>query len=208
MSDPPKKPKKPRKKKGNRGPEAVATSEIISIEPPSDDGTGEDLTPKRKLFVENLVFSCMMNQTKAYMQTYGTDNVHSANACASRLLSKASVREYRDKLISESLEHKKSELLFIFLNVTRAISTAEISDYIDEFGEVSLERIRTINPQAVKEISTTVTTTKDGEEIVNRKFKLEGKHRSLEHIAKYLRLGEEQEARPMKIVFGPDEAGL
>ncbi|TGK12861.1 terminase small subunit [Leptospira stimsonii] len=164
----------------------------------------------RKLFVENLVFVHQLNQTRAYMETYGTQNVNSANACASRLLGIASVREYRNKLLGEVLEVRKAELESIFVTVNREIALAEVADYIDESGEVSLDRMKSINPRAVKEISTTILYTKAGDEIVTRKFKLEGKQRSLEMIRRYLRLGETDEGKGREvsegvIVYIPDD---
>ncbi|WP_246838759.1 terminase small subunit [Leptospira stimsonii] len=199
--------KKPEEIPGNPGRETAIVPEIDSV---GDDGKGEDLTPMRKLFVENLVFVHQLNQTRAYMETYGTQNVNSANACASRLLGIASVREYRNKLLGEVLEVRKAELESIFVTVNREIALAEVADYIDESGEVSLDRMKSINPRAVKEISTTILYTKAGDEIVTRKFKLEGKQRSLEMIRRYLRLGETDEGKGREvsegvIVYIPDD---
>ncbi|MDO6383433.1 terminase small subunit [Leptospira santarosai] len=191
MSDPEKK-KTSRKRKAPSDPEKaqetiVANSTDLTTD--QDDGYGEELSPKRKLFVENLVFVHMLNATQAYMETYGTTNKNSANACAARLLGIASVRAYRDELMTQILESRRSELEYIFVNVHKEIATARLADYIDDEGEVSLDAIRNVNSRAVKELSTTITYTKAGDTVINRRFKLEGKQKSVDMIGKYLGAG-------------------
>ncbi|EMO43780.1 terminase small subunit [Leptospira santarosai] len=210
MSDPEKK-KTSRKRKassdlGKTQERIIANSTDLTMD--QDDGYGEELSPKRKLFVENLVFVHMLNGTRAYMDTYGTRNQNSANACAARLLGIASVRAYRDELMTQALESRRSELEYIFVNVNKEIVTAQISDYINEEGEVSLDLLKNQNPRAVKEVTTTILYTKAGDEVITRKFKLEGKQKSLEMLSRYLRLGEEDKNRAITIQFSVEESGL
>ncbi|WP_078124019.1 terminase small subunit [Leptospira alexanderi] len=166
------------------------------------------LTEKNKLFVENYVFHFRLNGRKAYLETYPDANEKSANAAASRLLAKASIREYRDKLIQDAISSKKNELQYLFVEINRELVSATLSDYIDDAGNVDIEKIKTLHPAAVKEITTRRTFTKSGDEIVDRTFRLADKTKSLEMLGKYTGMYKDKEGSDVHIHFGTEESGL
>ena len=130
-----------------------------------------------------------LHQTKAYERTYG--KVKSARINASRLLSKANISE-RVAELKEIRSERTVITQDMVLKELKILAQSDIQDYlevVDPYGggktiRVKLKTFEEMKGSATRAIkSMSEHITKDGIQI---KFKLHGKEKSLEILARHL----------------------
>lgn len=108
---------------------------------------GLKLTPRHRLFV--LEYLKDFDRSRAYRAVYGENKASSTWAAASRLLRNVKVQELVAKETDAVLSGTRDELRQYFERHVLEVLSARAGDYVDENGQIDLEKLRTVNPTAV-----------------------------------------------------------
>lgn len=127
------------------------------------------------------------NQTKAYQAIYPKAKPDSARFESSRMFAKHNILAYKNKLIKEMMDSRQEELKIRWEQEVTQIAFSRLADYIDENGEVNIEKLADENPGAVKEFKKDIQRGEYGTN-ESTSFKLHSKDKALELMAKYLSL--------------------
>jgi phage terminase small subunit len=160
------------------------------------------LNPKHKEFLLNY-FELGMNGRKAYLKTYPGVKNESAEVNASKLLSSAKVKEARQEILDEQWASKEQVIPDLF-NKLFLMAGSDISDYIDEFGHVKVDKFKEINTYPIAQYDQTITDTKDGQN-VKQSIKLMDKQKSIDTLAKILGMIQEKVEHSGTIEIKPAE---
>jgi phage terminase small subunit len=165
-----------------------------------------EFNPKHKLFA--IEYCKDFNATRAYQEIYKCSHA-TADTSGAALLGNPRVQEEIDRLIDLSLKAGRKTLEKKFVNEIQAIGFSRISDYIDEDGDIDLEKVSKTNPGAVKEYKVTHSEGESGSR-TTREFKLHSKDKSLELMGKYLNILTEkvEHSGDVNLIFGKEEDGL
>lgn len=121
------------------------------------------LKEKEKEFVSNyILLGC--NGTKAYMATYPNAKYATARVSSTRLLAKPSILEAIQKRLDDAWGEKDKKISRIF-NDLYTIATSDISEFIDDNGDIKVTELKKLNAVPIQQYDRTVTDTKEGQNV-------------------------------------------
>jgi phage terminase small subunit len=148
--------------------------------------------PKQELFIEYYIQS--LNATEAYQKAYDCD-YDTARVSGSRLLTNVDIRSQVNKAIRKKMSDEEDEFRSIWEREVKDLTVARISDYLDDDGDIDIEKTKEIRPGAICELQIRVEyqagREKDGSDsktIHHKTLKLHPKTKALELAGKYLAL--------------------
>jgi phage terminase small subunit len=152
----------------------------------------DELNYKQQLFVEYYIQS--LNATESYQKAYDCD-YDTARVNGSRLLTNADIRSQVNKAIRKKMADEEDEFRSIWEKEVKDLTVARISDYLNEDGDIDIEKTKEIRPGAIAELQIRVEylkgREKDGSDdkvIHHKTLKLHPKTKALELAGKYLAL--------------------
>jgi len=143
----------------------------------------DKLSPKHKEFLLNY-FELGMNGRKAYLKTYPKTKMETADVMACRLLKNVKVNEARQEYLEDQWNEKEKAISNLF-NKLITIAGADISDYIDEYGNISVEKFQELNTYPVAAYDQSISDTAAGRNI-RQSIKLMDKQKSIDTLSKIL----------------------
>lgn len=151
-----------------------------------------ELNPKQQLFIEYYIQS--LNASEAYRKAYDCDD-STARVNGSKLLTNTDIRSQVNKAIRKKMADEEDEFRSIWEKEVKDLTIARISDYLDEDGDIDLNKIKEIRPGAICELKVDVEYQKGKEKdrsddriIHHKTLKLHPKTKALELAGKYLAL--------------------
>lgn len=110
--------------------------------------------PKKHLdFIERYLMH--FNATKAYSDTYGIKEAHTAQAASSRLLSNAMVQQYLQRRLAE----RKAELHVDTNYVVRKLTEIVEADFVDSTQYLTADQLKKI-PENIRKLIQSIELTK------------------------------------------------
>ena len=143
----------------------------------------ESITTKEKEFVYNYL-AMSQNSTKAYMKTYPNAKTSTAKSQASRMLTKHNVQEAIRKQLKKVWDEKEDAIMQMF-NKLVDVSGADIGDYLDEHGDIKVEKFGDLNTFLIDSYSKTISDTKEGQNI-RMTIKMTDKLKAISELVKIL----------------------
>jgi len=149
----------------------------------------DSLPPKYKEFLLNYI-SLGKHGRKAYMLTYPKTKPHTADTMASRLLKKVKVSEALQEYLDGIFIEKEKEISKMFDNLLD-IANSDISDYIDEDGNIKVEEFDKLNTYVLAQYDKTVNET-DSSRNVKQSIKMLDKLKAISELVKILGMVQEK----------------
>lgn len=137
------------------------------------------------------------------MLTYPKVTKGTADVQACRLLSNPKVAEARQEYLEEQWG-KKEEVIAELFHKLKRISSADISEFIDESGNIKVEDFKHIDTFAVAQYDQAVSDTKEGQN-VRQSIKMMDKQKSIDTLAKILGMIQDKVEHTGEIIVKPAE---
>lgn len=155
----------------------------------------KELNAKQKLFIHHYLNNGF-NATQAAISAKYSKKTSAVIGCEN--LIKPNIKTEIKRQIDEIIDSEKSGLKLRVKQELEQCSFSSVGDYIDDSGQIDIDKVKTINSGAVKEYTVTTLKTitgKDGaddQEVLRHSIKLHGKDKPLEVLSKHTGLLEEQ----------------
>lgn len=143
----------------------------------------DSLTAKNKEFLLNYIL-LGRNGTKAYKKTFPKSQYDTCRTNGSKLLAKANVSEALEEYLEEIFLDKEKQIRNIFDKLV-AVAGADISDFIDEHGNIKVSEFNNLNTYFVAQYDKTVSDTKEGQN-VKQSIKMLDKLKAISDLVKIL----------------------
>ena len=144
-----------------------------------------------------------MNQRKAYLLTYPGVKQGTADVQACRLLSNPKVSAARQEYL-ESQWGEKEKVIAELFHKLKKISSADISEFIDESGNIKVEDFKCLDTFAVAQYDQAVSDTKEGQN-VRQSIKMMDKQKAIDTLAKILGMIQDKVEHTGEIIVLPAE---
>lgn len=160
----------------------------------------DKLSPKNKEFLLNYIL-LGRNATKAYKKTFPKSNYDTCRTNGSKLLAKTNISEALEEYLEKIFLDKDKQIRNIFDKLV-ATAGADISDFIDEKGQIKIEDFDNLNTYFVAQYDKTVSDTQAGRN-VKQSIKMMDKLKAISELVKILGMITEKTEHSGTIEFIP-----
>jgi phage terminase small subunit len=157
--------------------------------------------PKHKAFV--LEYIKYKNATKAYAATYPNVSYDTAKSNGHKLLTNTYIQDEIQKHLDKTWAEKEKKISNLFDNLLE-VADADISDFLDENGDVKVDEFKKLNTRVIAEYNQTISDTKDGQN-VKRSIKLKDSLKAVAELTKILGMIKEKVEHSGTIEIIPTE---